>query len=375
MTNTKRQQTTKRCYKCGEPGHLIRNCVAGKMEKTSPTGAGLKRVESGSTSQLDRSSSWASVDSIAYDNVTVSEVSSPSPSPATTDEKGFFIPTSGLVINNRYQVHSRIGKGTFAIVVSAHDLVTKTMVAIKLIRATKEALSDAEDELGIMLDINSNSRYFSHPLGLSLLLDTFFFECHKCFVFPLCGGSLFAELQAVNFKGIPARDVMLATYSTLWALRNLHSMGIIHCDIKPENILWTSSRSALHTTVVDFGCSYRDVDHKPSLIQTLYYRAPEVILRKKWSFATDIFSLGCVMYEMLTGSPLFKIEDEKSHIPKILEALDESSGNSIGSKLSYLNLPKEAINLIKAMLCVSPSERISAEQALHHPVFALYADK
>ena len=384
MTNTKRQQTSKRCYKCGESGHLIKSCrLNNKTEKnaaavqsgfkpSSPTG--LKRVESGSTSQLDRSSSWASVDSIAFDSLTISEPSTPPPpSPATTDERGFFIPTPGFILNNRYQVQSRIGKGTFAMVVSALDLVTKSVVAIKVIRATSEALSDAEDELGIMLDINSNSRYYSHSLGLLLLLDTFFVESHKCFVFPLCGGSLYTELQSVNLKGIPARDVLLSTYSTLWALRNLHSIGIIHCDIKPENILWTTTRSAHHTTVVDFGCSYRELDNKPSLIQTLYYRAPEVISHKKWSFPADIFSLGCVVYEMLTGTPLFKIEDDKTHMPLIIEALDQTSQNSIHAKLSYLNLPEEVLGLLGSMLCVSPAERLTAEQALQHPAFALYS--
>ncbi|MGB1101431.1 MAG: protein kinase domain-containing protein, partial [Pontimonas sp.] len=96
------------------------------------------------------------------------------------------------------------------------------------------------------------------------------------------------------------------TYQLLLALTYLAKpeLDIIHCDLKPENILLRQPhRSAIK--LIDFGSSCKSKDRLYTYIQSRFYRSPEVILGLPYSKAIDMWSLGCVLVEMTTGSPLF----------------------------------------------------------------------
>ena len=95
----------------------------------------------------------------------------------------------------------------------------------------------------------------------------------------------------------------------LKALSFAHSLGVIHCDIKPENILMTTSTNYLSEPsikVIDWGCSKFENDpNKETYIQSRPYRAPEVILGCKYNHKVDIWSLGCVLAELFNENLLF----------------------------------------------------------------------
>jgi dual specificity tyrosine-phosphorylation-regulated kinase 2/3/4 len=86
--------------------------------------------------------------------------------------------------------------------------------------------------------------------------------------------------------------------------------NIVHCDLKPENILLRKfNKSGIK--IIDFGSgTYEDQQHY-TYIQSRYYRAPEIMLGIRYSPAIDMWSLGCILYELFVGQPLFKGEDEK----------------------------------------------------------------
>eukprot|EP01063_Lacrimia_lanifica_P011330 TRINITY_DN18139_c0_g1_i1.p1 TRINITY_DN18139_c0_g1~~TRINITY_DN18139_c0_g1_i1.p1 ORF type:complete len:505 (+),score=170.41 TRINITY_DN18139_c0_g1_i1:84-1598(+) len=389
----------------------------------------------GSPSTIGRTSSWASMDSYAesYSTemslVTVSTSSlnqtgrqlSVTPSsyvatpplatspPATTETpqtnaNGFFVAKPGALLNGRYSVVNQIGKGTFATVVSADDMTTGRRVAIKIVRAEKSALADAEDEMAIMEEI---THAFAHSpnaeaasAGLVLLLDTFTHGQHKCLVQPLCGPSLFAGLQEQRFVGHDVGEVLKLSRSLIAAVLKFHLLGFVHCDLKPENILRTCNPSAPHCTLVDYGCSYRDTDRKPRLIQTLYYRAPEVVLSNYWSFAVDMWSVGCIIFELLAGSPLFQIDGAMSHIHIIQDTVEEAVPQELlqncpseslvcphtgalvapavatkvtplRARLQELGAPAEMQDLLAGLLHIDPKQRLKAHEALQHPAFSL----
>ncbi len=95
-------------------------------------------------------------------------------------------------------------------------------------------------------------------------------------------------------------------------LYDLHSIGISHCDIKPGNIMVKDENRAV---LIDAGFSKvfeanRHFDIRSPKVATLYYRAPEIITGEKYSFEIDVWSAGCILAEMYTGSCLFKIDNE-----------------------------------------------------------------
>jgi len=105
-------------------------------------------------------------------------------------------------------------------------------------------------------------------------------------------------------------------------LRGLDSLsiaGIIHCDLKPENILLVDNRSSLK--IIDFGSACFENQSVYSYIQSRFYRSPEVILGIKYNSAIDIWSLGCICFELFYGLPLFPGQNEHRMLMRITQGL------------------------------------------------------
>ena len=94
--------------------------------------------------------------------------------------------------------------------------------------------------------------------------------------------------------------------------------NIIHCDMKPENILLRKSNKS-GIKVIDFGSGTFEAEQFYTYIQSRFYRAPEIMLGIKYSPAIDMWSLGCILYELYVGFPIFAGEDEKEQIKCIME--------------------------------------------------------
>ncbi len=104
----------------------------------------------------------------------------------------------------------------------------------------------------------------------------------------------------------------------LHALSQMKQLGIVHCDIKPENIL-LKEKDAPDIKIIDFGTGCMEGHIVYSYIQSRYYRAPEIILGLPYAAAIDMWSLGCVLLEMHLGMPLFMGQNEGEHLLMIME--------------------------------------------------------
>mmetsp|Transcript_62051 Transcript_62051/g.109971 ORF Transcript_62051/g.109971 Transcript_62051/m.109971 type:complete len:434 (-) Transcript_62051:112-1413(-) len=94
------------------------------------------------------------------------------------------------------------------------------------------------------------------------------------------------------------------SYQMLKALQFIHELGICHCDVKPENICMVSA-SRNKFKLIDFGAATLEYDYRNSYVQSRWYRAPEVMLGLPWDEKVDVWSLGCVLVELVVGRPIF----------------------------------------------------------------------
>jgi len=174
------------------------------------------------------------------------------------------------------------------------------------------------------------------------------------------GGELFYHLQ--REKTFSQERVRFYAAEITLGLEYLHNQGVIYRDLKPENLLLTSSG---HICMTDFGISKEGLhcknDRTATFCGTPEYLAPEVLEGKGYGKAVDWWSFGTLVYEMLNGLPPFYSEDVQLMYSKIMNA--------------KLNLPKnmgeEAISLIQGLLERDPNKRLAdPEKIKAHPYFA-----
>ncbi|XP_077177010.1 ribosomal protein S6 kinase beta-2 [Paroedura picta] len=178
----------------------------------------------------------------------------------------------------------------------------------------------------------------------------------------LSGGELFMQLER---EGIFLEDTACFYLSEITlALGHLHSSGIIYRDLKPENIMLNNQG---HIKLTDFGLckeSIHDGAVTHTFCGTIEYMAPEILMRSGHNRAVDWWSLGALMYDMLTGSPPFTAENRKKTIDKILK----------GKLVLPPYLTPDARELIKKFLKRNPCQRIGggpgdAADVQRHPFF------
>ena len=180
-------------------------------------------------------------------------------------------------------------------------------------------------------------------------------------VMELCtGGDLLDKLLSVGT--LTEAQVANIMRSLLLAVNYLHGMGICHRDLKPENFLFESGNPEAPIKLIDFGMAIKlgNVSDMNSLVGTPYYLAPEV-LRGNYGMHCDIWSLGVVMYLLLSGCYPFEGDDMKDLFRQIKKAeynFEDTDWESISM---------DAKDLITKMLTKTPTDRITAEGALKHP--------
>eukprot|EP00818_Percolomonas_sp_WS_P007294 CAMPEP_0117450640 /NCGR_PEP_ID=MMETSP0759-20121206/8578_1 /TAXON_ID=63605 /ORGANISM="Percolomonas cosmopolitus, Strain WS" /LENGTH=632 /DNA_ID=CAMNT_0005243179 /DNA_START=317 /DNA_END=2215 /DNA_ORIENTATION=+ len=334
--------------------------------------------------------------------------------------------TKGTTIKNRYTISSEgtIGSGSFGEIYEVEYLKTGGKYALKVIppRFKRQARSE-QKYLTMLREFERN-----HVIRFE---ESFVWKGKICFIFELLSYSLYDMLQYTNFKGLKLKIVQIIGRQILSSLEYLGSMRIIHCDLKPENILLCPIKERhfreehLRIKLIDFGSACNVLEGPfVKYIQSRFYRAPEVILEHKYSYEIDLWSLGCILFELHTGLPLFAGENETEMIQLMVSLLGtppkhmlHSSNkackwftfNSEKSSFDFnssLILPRETLrqklsldtkegprrlwrdgrgyqkeyyevfhDALQKMLQWDPQSRTSLRDLLRHPFFTLKFDK
>eukprot|EP00268_Persea_americana_P010321 TRINITY_DN141_c0_g1_i1.p1 TRINITY_DN141_c0_g1~~TRINITY_DN141_c0_g1_i1.p1 ORF type:complete len:1151 (+),score=273.84 TRINITY_DN141_c0_g1_i1:170-3622(+) len=223
------------------------------------------------------------------------------------DAEGYYSYRFGEVLDGRYEITAAHGKGVFSTVVRAKDLRAgkgdPEEVAIKIIRNNETMYKAGQDELVILNKLaGADPEDKRHCVRF---LSSFKYRNHLCLVFE----SLHMNLREVLKKfgrniGLKLTAVRAYAKQLFIALKHLRNCGVLHCDIKPDNMLVNEAKNVLK--LCDFGNAMLTGrnDITPYLVSR-FYRAPEIILGLPYDHPLDIWSVGCCLYELYSGKVLF----------------------------------------------------------------------
>ncbi|KAA3675019.1 CDC-like kinase [Paragonimus westermani] len=244
------------------------------------------------------------------------------------DVDGHLIYSIGQFIFDRYEIIKTLGEGTFGKVVECTDHVQNRRIALKIIKNVDKYREAAMLEINVLNFLNERGANVEHLCVT--LLDWFDYHGHICLAFDILGLSVFDFLKDNNYVGYPMEHVRHISYQLCHAVRFLHDNQLTHTDLKPENVLFVDSdyisvhnrkkRRHEHMVkcsdirLIDFGSATFDYDHHSTIVSTRHYRAPEVILELGWAQPCDVWSIGCIMFELYTGYTLFQTHDNREHL-------------------------------------------------------------
>jgi len=310
-----------------------------------------------------------------------------------------------LIINKgdqlafRFEVKQVLGKGSFGQVLLCYDHKLQKNVAIKVIINTPQMYEQGCVEVALLQHLNNSDPGSMHSIVQSY--DCFIFRNHVCATFEVLGKNLYEYSRSIAFKPFRGAQLKSVAKQMLTALDFCHSHGVLHCDIKPENIAFLPG-SSMNCRLIDFGSGCFKGREKYEYIQSRFYRAPEVILGVPYDTGMDIWSFACVIIELIIGRPIFPGNDEHEMIEMMMSVLGpvpqsllkqssrrdvffNSNGSFIYSRKNQKRLAPGSFNirtatrikdnallsLLEKCLQWDQNKRISASEALNHPWFDL----
>lgn len=262
----------------------------------------------------------------------------------------------GVPFRDVYQLNARLKSGSFATVCRGTHRATGRKVAIKcVLRKDLPPADDAAiyDEVAILSSLQ-------HP-HIVPIID--FFDEKDCYFIVMelmSGGDLFDRIgQKKAYSEADARDLVI---KMLKAVAYLHIRQIAHCDMKPKNLLLMSDDNDSFIKLADFGFSARVHEPKSLTKQcgTPFFVAPEILLRKGYDQQSDMWSVGCIIFLLLSGQLPFMGRSQKELFRKIVAGKYEFKENE------WAGVSEDARDLVRGLLVLEPDDRMTAIQAVRH---------
>lgn len=294
-----------------------------------------------------------------------------------TDQEGHYRAVPGELVYNRYRIIKELGHGTFGYVYSGKDEHDphRPLVAIKMIRHDKKYEYAAVAERDIIFavqhyfhrnvnipvsplirreprpEVVNSTKSGSIRVAMELeqtdlsqiftghvarMTHSFIYRGHVSIVMPQYGMSLTDLVRLNNYRGFAVPFVQHTIRSLTEGIREIHAAGFIHTDLKPDNVLIASKLNLVKDEatgkvnmdfsspgrkygpptlkVIDLGSATERHAAKVHLVCTRQFRPPEVITGRGWDSMVDMWSLGCIIFELYTGHLLFRTHDSTEHL-------------------------------------------------------------
>ncbi|KAL6454844.1 MKC1 Mitogen-activated protein kinase MKC1 [Candida maltosa Xu316] len=292
-----------------------------------------------------------------------------------------------FIIDSRFKILKELGHGAYGIVCSAKYQDPSSYVAIKKITNifTKKILCKrALRELKLL--------QFFRGHDLDIIPNPMTGEFNEIYLYEEL---MECDMHQIIRSGQPLTDSHYQSfiYQVLCGLKYIHSADVLHRDLKPGNLLVNAD---CELKICDFGLANENAGFMTEYVATRWYRAPEIMLSfTNYTKAIDIWSVGCILAELLGGKPIFRGKDYVDQLNQILMILGtppESTLQRIGShraqnyvrslpimrKVSYKQLFPDAnplaLDLLEKMLTLDPHERITVDEALRHKYLEVWHD-
>lgn len=298
---------------------------------------------------------------------------------------------------DNYEKLNRISEGTYGVVYRARDRETGEICALKKVKLEKERdgfpLTSIR-EINILLSLNHPHIVNVSEVVVGPSLDAVFM------VMEYCDHDLKAVMEERMTQPFSIAEVKTLMLQLLSGMAYLHDNWVLHRDLKTSNILYTN-RGELK--LCDFGLARQygsPLAPYTHMVVTLWYRAPELLLgQRKYSTAVDVWSIGCIMAELLSKEPLFPGKSEIDQLQLILKTMGSPTEDSWPgvSKLPHAkkfnlgkhpagtlrqrfpapglgfdgrpSLSEQGFHLLSSLLELCPERRMSCEEAQDHPWF------
>ncbi|CAL8466924.1 g6460 [Coccomyxa elongata] len=260
-------------------------------------------------------------------------------------------------VQDQYRLGQILGKGAFGIVYLATDLADNKQYACKSINKAK--LVTEEDVKDVQREVEILNLVSDHP-NVAELVNAFEDAHYVHLILELCrGGELFDRIvEQGTFTERAAADYFR---TMVLVIDHMHQLGVMHRDIKPENFLLTDKSDNARLKLCDFGLSsyWKPGDRLQSIVGSCYYVAPEV-LRRDYGVEADMWSLGVMLYILLSGLPPFWGDKEEDIFRMVLKAdLDFQTP-------PWPSISQAAKDCVRQLLNVAPKARPTASQLLQH---------
>ncbi|XP_073362159.1 serine/threonine-protein kinase prp4 isoform X3 [Aegilops tauschii subsp. strangulata] len=223
------------------------------------------------------------------------------------DPEGYYTHRFGELLDGRYEITAAHGKGVFSTVVRAKDLKAgkddPDVVAIKIIRKNETMYKAGKQEVSILEKLASADR--EDRRHCVRFISSFMYRNHLCLVFESLNMNLREVLKKFGRNiGLKLTAVRAYSKQLFIALKHLKNCKVLHCDIKPDNMLVNDAKNVLK--LCDFGnAMLAGMNEVTPYLVSRFYRAPEIILGLPYDHPLDIWSVGCCLYELSTGKVLF----------------------------------------------------------------------